>query len=272
MRRSRLLATLLLGILAVGCATSGERPSAEKDPAPAAAAEAPVPVTAAPLRVGLTPSAPPFVYEGAEGITGLEPEFAKLLGAALGRPVATYDLAWEQLIPALLNNEIDIIMSGMAATETRKTQVQFCKPYLRVGQMVLVRGDDAALYRTIGDVRFTRVRVGTLEDSVADAYVAKEFRFAQPFHVDTAEIGLEALVRHDIDMLVASAPTIWWLADAHLNANVVALPYTFSSEELAWAVRPDDNAFRQQVNDAMQRLGQSGQFDAAMDAWLPERR
>lgn len=275
MNRSKLLAPLILCVMAVGCATQSA-PTTASDAAADRAAPAPaasdVPVTGAPLRVGLTPNAPPFVYAGEDGITGLEPEFAKLLGAALGRPVVTADLAWEQLIPALLNNEIDIIMSGMAATDARKTQVQFCKPYLRVGQMALVRADDAPSYRTSGDVRFTRARVGTLEDSVADAYVAKEFRFAEQYHVDTAEIGLEALVRHDIDLLLASAPTIWWLADSHPSSNVVALPHTFSSEYLAWAVRPEDHAFRQQVNEAMQRLGMSGQLDATLDAWLPDRR
>jgi polar amino acid transport system substrate-binding protein len=276
MLRFGLMGLVILGAVLGGCATNGGEPAVDpapaEGPAPADTTEAAPVATGAPLRVGVTPTSPPLIYNDEGEILGLEAAFAQLLGKELGRPVAFVELAWEQQIPALLNNEIDIIMSGMAITEQRRKQVLFCKPYLRVGQMVLVRSDEAALYRTSSDVRFTERRIAAEEDSAGDGFIAKQMRFAQHYHVDTPEVGAEALIRHDIDLYMSDAPTIWWLADTYAASGLVALPHMFSDEYLAWALRPGEQALWQDVNGAIQRLSIAGSFDAAMDAWLPARR
>src|SRR5215468_3659337 len=90
------------------------------------------------LRAGIAPIYPPLAFKKAGQITGIEPQFAQLLGPALGAQVTVVETPWEDLIPALRDRRIDIIMSGMSITDARKQLVSFAHPYLRVGQMMLV--------------------------------------------------------------------------------------------------------------------------------------
>jgi len=39
----------------------------------------------------------------------------------------------------LKGDRIDVIMSGMSVTPVRQHQVRFVQPYLRVGQMAIIR-------------------------------------------------------------------------------------------------------------------------------------
>src|SRR4051812_42117739 len=75
----------------------------------------------APLRVGIAPNYPPLAFKEDGQLSGIEVDFAKRLGAALGRPVVLVETPWEDLPKALLEDKtIDVVMSGTSITEKRK--------------------------------------------------------------------------------------------------------------------------------------------------------
>jgi len=80
------------------------------------------------LRVGVSPNAPPLIYKQGEKIVGLEAEFAKEFAQYLGKSVRFIEVEWVDLIPALLENQIDIIMSGMSITKMRQVRISFSEP------------------------------------------------------------------------------------------------------------------------------------------------
>ena len=55
----------------------------------------------APLRVGIAPIYPPLAFKKAGKLEGIEPEFARLVGERLGRPIAFTELTWDDLLVAL---------------------------------------------------------------------------------------------------------------------------------------------------------------------------
>ncbi|OPX18988.1 MAG: hypothetical protein BZ151_11635, partial [Desulfobacca sp. 4484_104] len=74
------------------------------------------------LRVGITPDAPPLIFKQNGKITGLEAEFAQALANHLGKSLQFVELKWKNQIPALLENKIDIIMSGLTVTPLREVR------------------------------------------------------------------------------------------------------------------------------------------------------
>jgi ABC-type amino acid transport substrate-binding protein len=99
-----------------------------------------------PMRVGVAPVFPPVIYKEGGKIVGIEADQAQALGAELGRLVKFVELKWEELIPALVDGEIDIIMSDMSVTPARELRIAFAKPYLGISQIPLVRREDAFCY------------------------------------------------------------------------------------------------------------------------------
>lgn len=134
--------------------------------------------TGTPLRIGVASTLEPFCFLGADGqITGHAGELARRVGLKLGRPVQFFDMRFPGLIPALQGGKIDLIVTGMSATDERRKFVDFSTRYYANKQVFLIRRTNAApqfgLLRTPQDLRDKRI--GVLMGSAHDSYATANF-------------------------------------------------------------------------------------------------
>jgi ABC-type amino acid transport substrate-binding protein len=222
----------------------------------------------APLKVGVTPIFPPLIYKEGGKFIGVEADFAKALGEALGRPVQFVEVKWEDQIPALVDGRTDIIMSSMSVTRTRELRILFAKPYLIIGQMALVRREDANRYALGFPARPAGV-VGVLKATTGDFLVQQEFSGSKRKTYTTASAAAGALMKKRVDLFICDAPTVWWLAGMHEADGLVAVPVFLTSEPLAWGVRRSDTDLLNSVNAALDRLQQNGDVNKIIKHWIP---
>jgi len=162
-----------------------------------------------PLKVGITPNFPPMIYTEGGKITAVEADFAQALGEALGQPVQFVEIKWEDQIPALVDGRTDIIMSGMSITRARELRIAFAKPCLTIGQMALVRREDAYRY-TLGFPARSPGVVGVLKATTGDFLVQQEFPLSERKAYKSGEQAAKALMKKRIDLFICDAPTVWW--------------------------------------------------------------
>jgi polar amino acid transport system substrate-binding protein len=206
--------------------------------------------------------------EGGEYI-GLEADCARALGESLGRPVEFVPLKWEDLIPSLSKGKVDILMSSMSITQGRRMQVDFSNPYLKVGQMALVRGEDRGKY-LLGFQAGMSNPVGVKGATTGDFLVRQEWPKAKRKSYRTGEDGAKALLKKKIDLFIADATLIWWLAGTYEAQGLASLPFLLSDEQLAWGVRKGDTALLESVNQFLQSIQTDGRFESIMRRWLPQ--
>jgi len=222
------------------------------------------------LRIGVTPSAPPLIFYQEGRIAGIEADFAAALAQSLGKTPRFVVLAWDDLMPALLEKRIDIIMSGLSVTAMRETRINFTNPYLRAGQMALVRRQDSSLYPSASSIKKTQSRVGFMKGTTSDFLVQKEFQFTNrkiPFTL--IKDAIQALVEERIDMFVDDAPVIWWKATAQEAQGLMLIPFFLTEEDLAWGVRKDDTALLESANLFLESWKSSGKLKSAIKQWIP---
>src|SRR5262249_51386423 len=152
--------------LLTGCASS--RPDTPPPPPPKPQAPE--------LRVGVTLDSPPFVMQQGMQMVGLEIDFAMKLSATLRRPLRVMALTWAELIPALLDGRIDIIMRGMTTPRLRSLRVAFSDPYMDSGLSALVRSNLGEAYKTPADVMRSSLRLGVTRGTTAETYVRENYR------------------------------------------------------------------------------------------------
>lgn len=225
------------------------------------------------LRVGINTSYPPLGFEQDGKVQGIEADFAQMLGKQLGKEVRFVPLPLKDLIPALDKNRIDIIMAGMSVTEARSKKVAFCEPYARVGQMALIREQDFNKYRAANALNWPTSRVGVKAHSTGERF-AKQLSGAKVVEFNTVEEGIAALRAGQIDFFIHDAPTIWRVAGTPLKPDpeLVGLYTPLTEEYLAWAVRTDDTATRDQLNALVLKWKTDGQIQTVLDKWVPIRR
>lgn len=226
---------------------------------------------ATPLRVGISTRYPPVAFRRDGQLAGLEVDLARGVGEELGKPVRFEVLAFDDLIPALEAGKIDVIMSGMSITAARARRVAFVEPYLRVGQMALVRADDFSRFVEPGSLDSAGVRIGFVEGTTGAHYVAASTKKATKVPVKGAEEGVAALRAGRIDVLIHDAPTIWRISLDPKEREILALYEPLTEEYLAWAVRKDDENLKQALDGVVKRWKETGRLDAAVKRWIPVR-
>ena len=83
------------------------------------------------LRVGLNAVFAPFEYVENGQVAGFDVDMINEIGKNLGYEVEIIDQSFDGLIPALKAGKIDMIISGMTATEERKKSVDFSDEYFK---------------------------------------------------------------------------------------------------------------------------------------------
>jgi ABC-type amino acid transport substrate-binding protein len=221
------------------------------------------------LRVGLSPDYPPLQYKQGERLVGLEPDNATAVGKILGRPVALFEYSFDELIPALQQGRVDVIMSGFSVTAQRAEQVMFAEPYIQVGQMAIMHQSKLGSFSQPWAIYREGVRVGVEPGTTGAAFAQRELGDAQIIYQADAEEAFAALRADKIDLYVHDAPTSWRLANSTENQDLISLYSPLTQENLAWAVRQGEHELLADLNGALALMRSNGTLSYIINRWIP---
>lgn len=253
------MTVLAIALSLSGCATTGDNQTLP----------APTVEKVQFLRVGINSTAPPLIFKEGTRTTGLEADLARALAQELGKTVRFIELSWNDLISALLDNRIDIIMSGMTITKAREIRIAFTEPYLKAGQMALVLRENYHRYPSLSSIKMSSSRVGVVKGTTGEFFVQQEFLMARKISFPTPEEGVQSLVEGRIDLFVHDAPVIWWMASEREADGLTPLSFLLTQENLAWGIRKEDRELLQSVNRFLEAWKNDGRLHKAIEYWMP---
>lgn len=220
------------------------------------------------LRVGVTPNYPPLVFKKSKTLQGIEVDLAGDLGKETKKRIRFEEMAFGELIPALMSGKIDVIMSGMSMTYDRQQHVQFTQPYLQVGQMVIIRKADVGLLGNPSNLNRDNLSVGFEANTTGADFVKGRLKQAKAVPLSSAEEGLESLRNNTIDVFIHDAPTAWQLAENISEDKLIAVYRPLTEEYLAWAVRKDDEELRDELDRFISKWKQNRKLQTILSKWI----
>jgi len=254
---SKIISTLiLLSFFITGCAAfERARPIEVKKPA-------------IPIRIGITPESPPYVFKAENRTVGIEADFAKALANKLGRPIQFVEMPWAKLSSALLNGKIDVIMCGISITKARKLTMSFTRPYMTNGLMTLMRTSDSQIYTSPEKVYNTSRIIGVLKGTTADIFARRKCPKATiGTYIRTSDV-VRALKQQQISLYIDDGPVIAWVFSQ--NATLFSPLFVPLTEEYtAWAVRPDNQKLLKTLNGVLADWEKDGTLRRILKKWLP---
>jgi polar amino acid transport system substrate-binding protein len=226
-------------------------------------------VLAAGIKVGVSGDYPPLIYKQDGRLVGIEADNAKAVGDILGQPMTLVEMPFEELIPALQAGKIDVIMTGMSITPERSKQVTFTEPYMEIGQMAIMSTSKVGLYSQPWSIYREGVRIGVEPGTTGAEFAANKLPDAEVSFFADSEAAFAGLRRDEIDLYIHDAPTSWQLATSDGNSDLISLYKPLTSEQLAWAVRKDDPAMAEALNQALRTLKNNGALRYIFNRWIP---
>jgi polar amino acid transport system substrate-binding protein len=228
------------------------------------------------INVGVNAQFKPFVYYDEEDrLAGFDVDLVNALAQAGQFEFGFVDLAFEELLSAVENGEVDAAISAITITPERQERIDFTEPYFGQsqdtvsyfsgGQGLAVGIDNTNITGTTALTPETIIGVKT--GTTGAAFVASETP-AQAVEFPEAEPALEALSNGEVDAVVLDVPVIVHYIKSHPDAGVKLAGPPMTEEQYGIAVTKAKPEVLALLNQALAQIREDGTYDAIYQKWF----
>lgn len=223
------------------------------------------------LRVGIAADNPPLAYAVEGRAVGIEVDLSRMLQVELGMQLQLKPMPLAEVIPALERGEIDIAMAGLVITPELEKRVEFARPYLRSGEMAIIRTDDIMRFRAPAALLQEGLKVGAIGGSAGADYVKTTMSRPSVLGCASADDCLQALLARRIDVFIGSPAVSWRLATDAKYGELMSLYRPLSEEYFAWAVAKNNAQLRERLDTVLEHMQRMQMFEHILNRWIPVR-
>ncbi len=225
------------------------------------------------LRVGMEAGYQPFEMQDEKGnIVGFDVDMAYEMGKAIfgkggEKKVKLVNTAWDGIIPALMTDKFDIIMSGMTVLQSRNLKVNFCDPYYYIGQCLLINKKNAGKIKTYHDLN-KKGMIVVSKLGVTGAFTAEKLMPKATLRLFKTESDGALQVANGLaDAFVYDEPQVRVFA-AKYKDKTVGLYTPLTYEPLAWAINKGDPDFMNWLNNFLRQVRGDGRWEKLKQKWF----
>lgn len=215
---------------------------------------------------------PPFNFQDEFGnLKGFEIDLAKALCDTANLNCTVTSLDWESLIPALLNNKADAIISTLTITSERQTKIDFSKRYYFIPHAFMARKDttfnNTSPYslkgRSIGAVAHSDA-ANFLQDKYPDSILR--------FYSNLEEVNLD-LVTERIELVLGERMDLGDFLKRNdgsccqIVGNALTDPDYFD-KGAGIGLRKTDQALKKRFDLAIDQIIANGTYDRIRQSWI----
>jgi polar amino acid transport system substrate-binding protein len=222
------------------------------------------------LKIGVSAATEPFSFIDKEGrVTGHDSELARIIGAKLNRPVEFLNMKFMALIPALQSGKVDMIITGMTATDERRKAVNFSETYFVDSQVMLVKKSVGAINNhaklvSVDDLK--NKRIGVLLGSVHDTYVMKHYPDASILQYKSLPDVLLAVKSGKVDAGIYSREELNGILRNDNELGI--LGNSLFSAPIGFGFNKDDTSLREKCNEFLRQTKQNGVHKDMVERWI----
>ncbi len=219
------------------------------------------------LRVGTEGAYFPFNYLDEKGqVQGFDIDLSRALCAELKMECKFITQEWDGMIPALLANRFDIVVSGMAANEERRKKIDFTDVYFDSPIYFVTKKTATYTYTPEG---LKGKSIGVQRGTTSSAFLEKKYPESKIKLYDTQEGANMDLKAGRIDIVLASSDVMSsWLQKPGNEAFGFVGPKLDTPENLPIfgdganiALRKQDQDLKTKLNKALAALKANGTYD-----------
>lgn len=174
------------------------------------------------------------------------------------------DMAFDSLITALQQGQIDVIAAGLTINAERQQQVNFTDPYWQADQSILIRSSSTWIPQGISDLagKTVGVQTGTTGEGLADA---NNSTLGPIKRYDSFLLAVQDLLNGKLDAVIVDSP----VAVAFTNQFQVKVASTVvTGEQWGFAVKIGNTALLNALNQALSQFKGSAQWNALISKYF----
>lgn len=226
------------------------------------------------LRIGTDGTYPPFSQKGPDGRpTGFDVEIATAICARLQAECEVVALGWDDLLPALLQRRVDLLVASQPITDDARRVVEFTAGYHQIAPRFVARAADVG--HSTGRATLAGRTVGVRAGTAHAVWLAEARPEAKRMEFRTEAEAGAALLDGRVDFVFGDALALFgWLdrqeprGRAGFTGEAIVAPRSFG-DGAGIAFRRDDRDLGALVDRALVDIGRDGTLDRLAAHWFP---
>ncbi len=264
---------VLMAVVFTGCSSAPEKKPAANAPAAPAADDSLAKIKAkGRLVVGVNADFAPFEFhamiDGKDTVVGFDMDLAKEVAKDMGVQLELKELSFDALLTTLQSGQIDVIISGMSATEERRKTVDFSDVYYKGIQTLLTTKGNLSKFNSFSDLKDKKIglQLSSLQDKLMTSLIP-DGKYTKIESMNTLFLSLKS---NQIDGIVTTKIVCQMAIAANpefvIAEKVVIDDSSLKSPGVAIALRKGSPSLQKQLNLTVKRLNDSGQMQKYVDA------
>ena len=223
------------------------------------------------LVVGTAASMPPLNMTMKDGqIAGMEIDLARLIAGALDVKLTLKQMPFNDLLAALQDGRVDMILSGMTITPARNLKVAFVGPYLVAGKSILTK---KAIIESMADpskINNPDKVLVALKGSTSQAFAEKVFPKAKLLLTENYDQAVSMVREDKAQAMVADMSICQLSVYRYPEAELITLQKPLSYEPLGIAIPANDFLMINWLQNFLNTLEKDGSLGMIVDRWFKD--
>jgi polar amino acid transport system substrate-binding protein len=215
------------------------------------------------LRVGVSIFVPWIMHSNKGKLIGYEADVAGQLAKDLGVKVEFIQTSWAAIIPDLLADRYDIIISGLSLTPQRALMINFSEPYSHSSSVLIASRKLAGTLTDRKQFNTKDITIAVVKGSTGEKILTREFPKAGIKVYDSESQVIAALLSGKIQAMVSSTPKTGYLLSRHDKELFQPFTEPLAVYAEGFGIRKGDSDFLNFLNTWIRVNTQN--------EWLPER-
>ena len=223
------------------------------------------------LVVGMSGDQPPLNATNRDGkVIGLETDIASRLASEMGVKLRLAAMPFADLLPALSEGKIDLILSGMTMTTKRNLKVAFAGPYYVTGKAFLTKQKTIASLKNADGIDAPEYTVAALKGSTSQAYVEKVLPKAKLVPTINYEEGLALVLQDKAHVMVADYHFCAVAAARYKDKGLTTVEAPFTFDPIGIAMQDGDPLLSNLLQNFLVALNGSGDLKKMTERWFKD--
>lgn len=208
------------------------------------------------LVVGTSADYPPYEFhteiDGKDTIVGFDIDIAKYIAKDLGVELEIVDMAFDNLLMSLANDEFDMVIAALTEDEERAKTNDFSKAYLESKNLILIRTEDEGKFKTLEDLKGANAgaQTGTIPYDNCVEYCGE----ATTIGLTKVQDLVMELKAGKIDVVMLDYMAVLTYADANDDLSAVDVGIPTTSQGYQIAMKKGDTELVEYVNGVLDKL------------------
>lgn len=216
------------------------------------------------MLIGVDATYPPFAVDNGQELYGIDIDLGNALAERMDIPVRFVNIGFDGLYDALIDGQVDVIISALLVNSSRTDDVRYTQPYFDNGLLLVTNQNDLQSMRDLPSHSLA-LEYGSNAHSEANFWMQR----LEPFTIMPYELpqyALDAVRLNESDSALVDTTTYWlylsehseWQSNAHRIDNAFYAIATRHDREETWVW----------VNSTLGQLKRDGSVQAIIDRWF----